>query len=79
MCPLPVDIDDFKAVFKYTGKEYLTKHINDMNIINFKKVQDLYNNLYVKKYYEKKNIIVMILTLGILILKGFYLTLFFVL
>ena len=79
LLPFPVDIGDFKAVFKYTGKEYLTKHINDMNIINFKKVQDLYNNLYVKKYYEKKNIIVMILTLGILILKGFYLTLFFVL
>ena len=52
--PLPVDIDDFKTVFKYTGKEYLTKHINDMNVINFKKVQDLYNNLYVKKYCEKK-------------------------
>ena len=49
LLPFPVDIGDFKAVFKYTGKEYLTKHINDMNIINFKKVQDLYNNLYVKK------------------------------
>ena len=54
LLPFPVDIGDFKAVLKYTGKEYLTKHINDMNIINFKKVQDLYNNLYVKKYYEKK-------------------------
>ena len=52
--PLPVDIDDFKAVFKYTDKGYLSKHINDMNVINFKQVQDLYNNLYVNKYYEEK-------------------------
>ena len=54
LLPFPADIGDFKAVFKYTDKEHVTKHINDMSVINFKKVQDLYNNLYVNRYYEEK-------------------------